>query len=571
MCGIAGVISVTSLPDIKETAQAMIQTISHRGPDGINIWTDEAKKISLAHARLSIIDLSTIANQPMHYQNGRYTIVFNGEIYNYVELRSHLLTKQYSFNSKSDTEVLLALFAEYREKCLAMLDGMFAFVIFDELSGELFCARDRFGEKPFYYFHSQSKFLFASEIKAIHKVEKLIGVNFNQINSFLLDSGKYALYNHMFTNLAELAPGHFLWLKNGKTTITKYYDVSLISAFAESTEVACIEKFNFLFTQSITRRLRSDVTVGTSLSGGMDSSAIACKLAQLNHENYATFTARFPNHPKDEGYWVSKVIAQTGYQNIEVYVDIDNTMHEIDRIIYSQEHIPKSTSIFAQWYVMQTAQKHQVKVLLDGQGADEYLSGYDHMKYFLIWQYYRDLHWLKLWHERSELKSKYDRKAKLGYLFLFDPLLNLFGKRRSIFNEGYTFKDRLVFALKHELNELLHYADRSSMAHGIEIRLPFLSHELVEYCLSLPNHLLYRNGYNKYILREACKPILPEEIYKRTLKIGFETSEDVWLKDKKITEKGKAAAEILRAYKIIPCTNHFLNMFAVSFINQFAR
>lgn len=571
MCGIAGVISNTSLPDIQETALSMIQCISHRGPDGINIWTDETKKISLAHARLSIIDLSTNANQPMHYAQGRYTIVYNGEIYNYIELRNHLIAKQYQFTSKSDTEVLLALFAAYGDKCLTMLDGMFAFVIYDEISGEVFCARDRFGEKPFYYFHNQSKFLFASEIKAIHKVEKLIGVNFDLVNLMLQESGRVALYNHLFTNLTELFPGHFLWLRNGKATISKYYDLSLISGQNESSESAYIEKFNFLFNQSITRRLRSDVTVGTSLSGGMDSSAIACKLAQLNHENYTTFTARFPNHPKDEGHWVSKVIAQTGYQNIEVLVDIDSTMQEIDQIIFAQEHIPKSTSIFAQWYVMQTAQMHRVKVLLDGQGADEYLSGYDHMKYFLLWQYYRKMHWQRLLHEQSELKLKYEGKAKLGYLFLLDPLFSLFGNKRSIFKSGYSFKERLVFALTYELTELLHYADRSSMAHGIEIRLPFLSHELVEFCLSLPDNMIYRNGYNKYVLRQACQSILPEEIYKRTLKIGFETSEDVWLKEKKIISKGVAASEILMSYKVNPCNNHFLNMFTVSFINRFAR
>lgn len=275
MCGIAGIISFKESVDLQRLKR-MTDVIVHRGPDGEGHWLNNTNKVGFGHRRLSIIDLSDNAKQPMHYADGRYTITFNGEIYNYIEIRKELLSKGYKFYSESDTEILMALYDLKREDCLQDLDGMFAFSIWDNKEQSLFCARDRFGEKPFYYYRNDNEFVFASEIKQFFAagIQKEINpqVVFYYMN-YNIEGNPYHPEQTFFRNIDQLMPASYLILRNNGMMMKKYWDldakeVSKLS-FSDS-----VEKFTELFNTSLKRRMRSDVPVGSCLSGGLDRKSV---------------------------------------------------------------------------------------------------------------------------------------------------------------------------------------------------------------------------------------------------------------------------------------------------------
>ncbi len=564
MCGISGIYHHSQAVELSQLKK-MTDVIAHRGPDGDGHWLSPDTRVGLGHRRLSIIDLSERGKQPMQYAQGRYTITFNGEIYNYVEIKEKLLQKGYQFNSDSDTEVLMALYAEKGENCLAELDGMFAFAIYDEIEKKLFCARDRFGEKPFFYYYEPSGiFAFASEMKALWAVNIPRKMKASRIHQFLKASYVSDPTNAedtFFENIYKLEAAHYLTIDtNHALKKCRYWHIPQenVGNNLISFEAAC-EQFYHLFSLSVKRRLRADVPVGSSLSGGLDSSAVVCCINELNKNlkiKQKTFSARFRNFVKDEGKFMQYVINATSVEPHFVYPEHDKMIKEWKQLMYHQEEPIGSASIYAQWCVMRLAKENGVIVLLDGQGADEMLAGY-HPYYQTYWaelkrnnpalyqieyQAFQDLNppKVKTFIERYPWGYVKERLKKLVGIDneqpenkLFYPLLNPdFDKFQLPIldeNKHHTLNSYLHFnTFEYGLEDLLRYADRSSMAHSREVRLPFLSHELVEFVFSLPASFKIQQGWTKYIQRKSFENLMPPEITWRKDKIGYEPPQQSW-------------------------------------------
>ncbi len=557
MCGIAGIFKFNNNSVAIEELKSMTNAIVHRGPDGEGQWLNNKANIGFGHRRLSIIDLSENGKQPMHYADKRYTITFNGEIYNYIELRQILLKKGYQFVSDSDTEVLMALYDHKKETCLDDLDGMFAFAIWDEKEQTLFCARDRFGEKPFHYFFDDNQFVFASEIKQFWPIN--IEKEFDQEK--LLKYAKTAILEDeenitdtFYKNIKKLDAAHYILISaDKKITIQKYWDIDLnIMPFTGTIDEAA-ERFLELFTESVRLRLRSDVPVGSSLSGGLDSSSIVMLIDLLKGKELKqnTFSARFKDFSKDEGTHIETVVKAC--KNMQVhYTWPDSEYFEavFDKVVYHQDEPFGSASIIAQYAVMELAKKNDVTVLLDGQGADEQLAGY--------LPYYHD-YLRQLFYSNTGLYLKeyvaYTKFHGDGYrfhdLFEKETMRMKFGRYKlNLLNKPKPYHDNLKNVLKQStlsagLKELLRYADRNSMAHSREVRLPFLSHKLVEFVFSLPDEYKLNNGWTKFVLRKSMNKILPQSICWRVDKIGYEPPQRKWI------ESDKYVSEIVKTAKIL--------------------
>lgn len=545
MCGIAGIYNFSNLLVLTDELKKMTDAIIHRGPDGEGHWISAKGNVGFGHRRLSIIDLTENGKQPMHYANGRYTITFNGEIYNYIELKEDLKNNGYQFISDSDTEVLLALYDQKREKCLSDLDGMFSFAIWDEVEGTLFCARDRFGEKPFHYYHNKNQFVFASEIKQFWPIniekklneEKLLLFTKNGITE---DSSNVT--ETFFKDIEKLEPAHYLIIDADKNLkIQRYWDIDInAKPFGGSIEQAA-EIFLELFTEAIRIRLRSDVPIGSSLSGGLDSSSIVMLIDALKGKDLKqnTFSARFKDYSKDEGKHIDTVIKTC--KNVEVHYtwpDKDYFESVFDKVTYHQDEPYGSASIIAQYAVMELAKKNDVTVLLDGQGADEQLAGY--LPYYHVYLN-------KLFYSNPSLyKKEYKAYIEMHQdAYPYFPLadketfrMKLGRFRRVALGQKMPNQNDLKIALKNStthtgLTELLRYADRNSMALSREVRLPFLSHKLVEFVFSLPDEYKLNNGWTKFVLRKSMNKILPESICWRSDKIGYEAPQEKWIQSEK--------------------------------------
>ena len=548
----------------------MTDALVHRGPDGEGQWVDT--NIALGNRRLAIIDLSEAGNQPMHYL-GRYTIIHNGEIYNYIELKEELRKKGYSFISKTDTEVIAAAYDNWGEECVDHFDGMFAFAIWDGKQRELFAARDRFGEKPFFYFSGPGQFVFASEMKALWAagIERKVNLKllFNYLTIGYVDNPNIP-GETFFENINKLpAASHLKFsMANFEYSIFNYWDLEIENENTKITDREAVDRFGQLFKQSVSRRLRSDVPIGTSLSGGLDSSSVMATLHSLTAEQpvgagtpLTAFSAIFPDFEKDESLFANMVADKFHPDHYTTTPDTASLYDDLEKLFYYQEEPFGSASIYAQYKVYELAKQKGTKVLLDGQGADEVLAGYH--------KYYK-WYWQELFTRRKLSTSRELPAAKeLGVTEKFtwkNRIAALFPEFATIFLE----KQYLVNALKHEdltkdftrlqskeayyitpeifslngvlyfntcihgLEELLRYADRNSMAHSREIRLPFLDHELVEFIFSLPANFKIRNGWTKWLLRQTMNDQLPGQIVWRKDKTGFEPPQQQWLSDQNI-------------------------------------
>lgn len=585
MCGISGLIT-SSNPVSLSILKSMTNTISHRGPNGDGHWINSSKNVGLGHRRLAIIDLSCEADQPMTYLNGRYRIVFNGEIYNYIELREKLIKKGYQFKNSSDTEILPALFDDKREKCLEDLDGMFAFAIWDEEEKTLFCARDRFGEKPFYYSIYNGKFYFASEMKALWAAGVPRQTNNIMLYNYLLNDilhNPKDLSETFFDGIKKLKAAHYFFItpENIQPTPKRYWNIDL-NLQVNIGEDEAVEKFSELFFESVKRRLRSDVPVGSSLSGGLDSSSVVCaidRLRQSSAQPQMTFSARFRDFVKDEGEFMEMVINQTNVDPHFVFPDEEGLLQDFDKLCHHQEEPFGSASIYVQFCVMRLAKENNVTVLLDGQGADEILAGY--LKYFVFYfeqlrktnknvyysekAAYKSIHGLEdttYWKDFGNLLlkdhvptffQKNIRKFKKNISARINPFLSQdFFREYSPhdfylnFNYANSLKQALYKStLEGELENLLRYADRNSMAHSREVRLPFLSHHLVEFMFSLPDNFKIRDGVTKFLMRKSFANLLPRQIVARMDKIGYEPPQNKWLNSKEIIERTTIAQKNL--------------------------
>lgn len=599
MCGIAGILFFNNQEVQQSDLKKMTDTLVHRGPDGEGQWINEKKNIGFGHRRLSIIDLSNAGKQPMHFANNRFTITYNGEIYNYIEIREFLISKNYYFVSDTDTEVILAAYQYWGKDCLTQFDGMFAFAIWDDHQQELFCARDRFGEKPFYYYKDEEKFVFASEMKALFSFGITKEINRKKVFEYLLFlnvENPYTPQETFYKNIYQIPPSSFLKInKSNKTVlIKKYWDVSITTTF-DGTEKQAINTFKQLFIDSIKKRLRSDVTVGSSLSGGLDSSSIVCAVHNLipSNQEQHVFSARFPNFIKDEGKHITEVVNYCKHATIiqhEVFPTDQSILNNLKKIMYHQEMPFGSSSIAAQYEVMQMASENKIKVLLDGQGADEYLAGYSTFFYSYLKQLLRTNPVAYFIQKRNieklnSLQINFLNLEDIATTFFYNIYKKFGNKRRSKIDSTNDFflgmhpdfvdefkysenpnysppslKKHLKFMLLNRgLNELLRYADRNSMAHSVEVRLPFLNHKLVEFVFTLPEYFIIKNGYSKYILRKSMEEILPSKIQWRKDKIGYEPPQADWMKSKELVEMTKSAQQKLIKDKILSDKEYEVN------------
>lgn len=561
MCGISGCIDPQLQPEnIQRVVRAMTQSQAHRGPDHAGFWFD--KHVGLGHRRLKIIDLSDEANQP--FETDTCYLVFNGEIYNYVELRKELIADGFRFKTQSDTEVILAAYLRWGTQCSRRFVGMWAFALWDGLKQELFCSRDRFGIKPFYFISDNDRFYFASEYRSL----KITPVFRSKLNEDQLKRGLFLGWTNYETEtyyscINSLLPGHNLLVSRSGLKLQRYW--SLENPAPESGAITGSEQnahFYELFKQSLLQHIRSDVPVGACLSGGLDSSSIASMYSMLYPQSQLqTFTIYYTGSGNvDERPFANEVARK--YRSVIAphyhMPNADEVQQEFQRAADHSETPLIGSSYLSQYFVMKQASAHGIKVMLDGQGSDEYLAGYMHSFYRWMAKYFVDRKWraaLNLMfshHNKHQLSWKEISRAFFKGLYLYfrdeeaafraqlnsykwllretaslDALIQL--PKKSVCKVN-NFTYHMLFTTS--LPTLLHYEDRFSMAFSIESRVPFLDHRLVEYIYHLnPDYKISREAETKFILRQSLRRILPQRIRQRHDKRAFTTpGETQWLR-----------------------------------------
>lgn len=546
MCGIAAMFCTGG---IKEKDRILLQNMSgrmkHRGPDGEGYFY--TAHTGMAHRRLSIIDPTEHGSQPMTYKEN-YTIVFNGEIYNYIEIKRELLKKGYTFRSDCDTEVLLAAYDCYGVNCLEKLNGMWAFVLLDRAKNELVISRDRFGVKPLYFYKSAAYFLLASEIKALlcdERIERI--ANDEMVFDFLADGLLEHTNATFYDGIEKVPPGTYavIDLKNpGIWEFHSYYSIQFAKADEAMKEKKAVLEFRRLFQDAVAKRLRADVLVGTCLSGGLDSSAIALAVNRIYRKRFKqqhSFSFVPQNKKLNEKRYVDAVLKRTQIKPHYIS-DSESDMREaFEKLIDAQDEPFISMSMLAGYLVYQKAAENHIKVLLDGQGADEMLCGYRKSRIYYIKELARKHDYWKAAKEfllsfsqirttgsvKSDVRKilKIWNKAEGTYANRY--LLESFtkGRRSKNMYSDKNFQDINVKQIS--LPALLRYADRNSMAVSVESRLPFLDYRLADFCAKIPVSMKIKNGYSKYIMRQALE--LPPEIRRRKSKYGFFVPEKMWL------------------------------------------
>lgn len=605
MCGIAGIIYHSGNGPVGPDSPVfkMSRALQHRGPDGegfvsvkngmavplhsdhtpavnINSGTfrfnpkqdirngNETAELIFAHRRLSIIDLTEAGHQPMCDQDAKIWITYNGEIYNYIEIRRYLELQGYRFATNTDTEVIIHAYQHWGIECLSQFNGMWAFALYDTNTGHVFCARDRVGVKPFYYHHSKEIFAFASEHKAFLKAGVLpFHPDATQEMEFLINARIEHRPDSLFNGIKELEPGHYLlYNKKEHTLETKKYFTQTITHTQETDEHEIIQNIRELVMKSVELRLRSDVEVGSCLSGGIDSSAIAGIVKHLQPaRSMQLFTSVFDSESFDESRFASAVAARVNGRWHQVSPTATEFFSNMENLVYYQDIPLWSTSTYSQYRVMKLAGQSGIKVLLDGQGADEIFSGYTH-HYLSYWkELIRDGKYLEARKQMLTAKKTLPGSSKALLKQYAKEFLNT-----SIDYSGYFKSDAALPAATPEpifssLNEqLLHdYAggrlksylkceDRCSMTFSIESRVPFADdHELVNYLFSIPSSAKIKDGTLKYLLREAVRDFLPKEVYQRRDKTGFETPQVKWLLEgeTQVLEALSAELEMIRIDK----------------------
>jgi len=547
-------------------------------------------RVALGHRRLSILDVSPAGHQPMSFGDGRYWIVFNGEIYNYRALRAQLQGLGHDFVSHTDTEVVLAAYAEWGQACLDRFDGMFAFVIVDRNSRSAFIARDRFGIKPLYYWLTPERTMaIASEIK---QFTVLPGWRPRLNGQRAYDFLAWSLLDHtdetMFIGVYQLPPGHSLWIDlygplGGQTDdrlATRAWYRLKVTPFEGDLTAAAIS-FRSLFAAAVGSHLHADVPVGSCLSGGLDSSSIVCMANELlSRQGVGATQHAFSSCSTvkrfDEREYVEEVVRHTGVEAHYIYPDLDDLFERLDRITWHQDEPFGSTSIFAQWSVFALAASRGVKVMLDGQGADEQLAGYPHYHGANFASLFRQFHWLELARDMRATSVIHGHGPLWAGKFLADAVLPGSMRRtlRALAGRDKTAPawldlERLgargcdpmreenaapltIGELSYQqltrtnLQMLLHWEDRDSMAHSVEARVPFLDHHLVEFVLGLPDGYKLHRGITKRVLREGLQGVLPESIRGRMSKLGFSTPEEHWVRHEAPARFEAAVADAIR-------------------------
>lgn len=584
MCGIAGQVNKSGQAVERKPFEAMTDCIAHRGPDARGTWY--AQNLALGHRRLAILDLSADGVQPMHLL-GRYSVVYNGEIYNYIELRDELREMGYTFETQTDTEVLVKAYDAWGEEAQARFNGMWAFAIYDAQKNELFFSRDRFGVKPFYYYENADVLVFASEIKQL--LPFIPGgprMNRERAMDFLLNALTEYDHTTFFEDVQQLRPG---WngvydLQTNRLQLTRWYDLSAVEPSEQHYGEACL-KFKTLFADAVRLRLRADVPVGACLSGGLDSTAIVCEAARLRKAQHAaapvTISSCYREQaemPYDEQEYIDAVVADTGVDSRKVYPTFEKTIADLDELLYHMDEPFGSMSICAQREVFADAQKSGRTVMLDGQGADEQLAGYSSFYAPAFYDLYKNGRFLALareirWFSRHRAETEGLRAKYYLYPILLRPawryvkrLVTRLRRRRiqpahvqaDVFIDKSAYKPKPLYPtvdfraftldmIQVNLVALLHYEDRNSMTYSIESRVPFLDYRLVEHIFSLPSTYKLRAGVTKAVMRDALRGAMTEKVRRRYSKLGFAAPGSVWIRSNKpyFREELRKACEAL--------------------------
>ena len=569
MCGITGIFNIDGKPVSINILKKMTDIIRHRGPDGEGFWVDSF--IGFGHRRLAIIDLSPMGHQPMQNDDGSLIITYNGEIYNFLNLRVELISKGYKFVSKTDTEVVLKAYQEWGPNFIHKLNGMFAFAIWDRRKNELFIARDRFGVKPLYFYFKGNTFIFASEIKAILKHPDIsVTVNIEALNEYFSFQNIFSDLT-LFDGIKLLPAGSILNIKLGDShslKIEKYWDYNFFNE-TNIKEDECIEELNNLFTQSINRQLISDVEVGSYLSGGMDSGSITC-IAAKNIPNLKTFTCGFDLSSasglelgfdeRTKAEYLSNLYKTEHYEVVLKAGDMERVM---PNLIWHLEDL-RVGQCYPNYYVSRLASKF-VKVVLSGAGGDELFAGYP-------WRYYRAINndnfdnyvekYYKYWQRLipDSLKPKFYNENIYPQIWNYqtkDVFKSILSKITiSDFTPENYINLSLYFEIKTFLHGLLLVEDKLSMANSLETRVPFLDNELVDFAMKIPIKYKLKNIYEvirinenepgskkakflektndgKIILRKVLAKYVPSD-YANGLKQGFSAPDASWFKGESI-------------------------------------
>ncbi len=547
MCGIAGYIG-SSKEDGLRFANRASGLLQHRGPDDCGIYNDE--QVTLLHRRLSILELSPLGHQPMQSSCGRYNIVFNGEIYNHLDLRKQFLSG-YSFKGHSDTETIIELFRLQRENMLQHMVGMWAIIIWDKQEKQLFVTRDRYGQKPVYVRRIKGTWQIASEVKPLIDENEHPAADPTELAEYLALGNYGHLGAHTFyKDIQHFPQGSYAWIRHSDETIAskKYWELPDINGkdkvpFNDSTK----KELHDRIVEGVLSQTLADVPIGITLSGGIDSSIIAGILSTYYDKETHIFTAQSPNTRFDETKYVNAVIEKFGKSNFIVH---NKNLHELSikgdlaKYINIQEEPFGDPSIMGHGFLMNMAAEANIKVILNGQGADELFFGYNNMAQAILLQQFKSMQFGKF--------SENLDAMKLGKKYMLRTLLKSFApgtetrlrtrsriQRRGIISPELlrSVDDSLVSLYKYNnlydvwqesiygvhLPHLVHYDDRNGMACSIEGRMPFLDHRIAEYVATIRPEDFLKHGLRKYILRESCKQYLPELVYNRTDKIGFYT------------------------------------------------
>jgi asparagine synthase (glutamine-hydrolysing) len=554
MCGISGIFNFNGEQVNEQELYKMNEAIRHRGPDGNGQFIDG--NAGIASNRLAIIDLREIANMPIHDVENRYVIVFNGEIFNYIEVREVLLKKGHKFNTASDTEVVLNSYKEWGEDCLHRLNGMWNFAIWDKQEKTMFCSVDRYGIKQLYYYKDKDRLIFGSEIKQLLTCGIDKSVNDEIIYDYLIFHFIDHTEQTFFKHINKLNAGCKLTIKNGEMKISRWYDLSPDNTMTDTKNL--YDDFYNLLYDSVRLRLRSDVEVGSCLSGGLDSSAIVCIMHDILHaegkaEMQKTFTAAFDIPEIDERPFVEEVVKQTNSTQYYLFPEVETFVKDLDRMTYHQDEPYTGSTVFAQWSVFKKIHETGIKVVLDGQGSDEILLGYFsffpfHLKRNLlnpvkfISEYFNGINTTNLGMNKFTQNLIYFNMGSVRYRhvlrnsrqFVNESFISSHS-RRDVFNEMIAAtslkENRLSNLWNISIPSLLRYEDRNSMAFSVEARIPFLDHRLVEYIFSIPFDKLIHKGWTKHVLRESLKGKIPEDIRMRKGKLAFSVPQKQWMKE----------------------------------------
>ena len=570
MCGIAGIVALDGVDP--QALMDMTHLIRYRGPNGFGFAYTAAGTsspvevihnenrfpsmnrpvIGLGSRRLAILDVSSQGDMPMQTEDGTYTIVFNGEIYNYREIRDELKSLGRGFHTGTDTEVILQAYAEWGEECLQRFNGMWSFALWDKPKQKLFCARDRFGVKPFYYTIFEGKFFFGSEIKQVLQASAMPrSTNPRMVFDFL----EWGLMDHseetFFEHVHQLPGAHSLTLDlQGPLApkLKRYWELR-IRPIERLTPDQASEEFRARFRNAVKIRLRSDVPVGVCLSGGLDSSSILCQAKEVAPEiEFQTFSACFDKKEIDEREYMQAAIAHVQGKGHGVFPAGEEFWKRAETLFFHHDEPLGSSSTFSQWKVMETARQHGVPVMLGGQGADESLCGYQKFRYFYLWQLLRAgdtravrelASWLKNGTRRHGAFASAGRYLPGILRTRFSPAEKLCSA--EFLQDHRTAQTKLGFAGTIEERQkvdltyssipvLLRHEERNSMAHSVESRLPFLDYQLVEFAVNCPPEFKLRDGWSKWLLRSALKGTLPDKIRLRKTKLGFDAPVAEWMR-----------------------------------------